>query len=820
MNKPFLLTFILYVFFANSFFAQDTLLCKNKILYFDSLIDNETNIETIEKLLDSSKFYFNKAQDKFSRKDSKLLHAKIHEGEGVALLYKGKFVEAANKFTDALSLYKRINSQEGIASCYGNIGYAYSELGNYPLALEYYLKALDISKRKALVNKIAIQYNNIGEVYREIGRFDEAAKFYKKSLKIYQVKKDTNSLAYIYNNMASVYKRQGKYKQAPFSYNKALEIMQIYKDWRSSAIILSNIGAVYKDWNRQNLALDFFKQALNYDEKTGNIIGKAIRYNNIASVFSEIKMTDSAFFYYNKAEEIFNHFNLKKYEATIKTNKAGLLINSGKFDDAIKLLQQSANIFTEINDKNNLARTYLTISKAYKLANKFSSFQNNIEKSIKLAKEIKSLPILSEAYKLYANEYALKGIYMPAYKFLNQYIDIKDSIFSLENQKQINSFQVKYNTIAQENKIKLLENENKIKTLLTKKQEAELRQQRIITLVFIIGFIAFIVFLLLLWRQYKAKKIAHDILFRQNNEIKRQKEEIMIQRDIVIEQRDLITEQKQYLTDSIKYARHIQQAVLPSIEQISSIANEFLLIYKPLDIVSGDFYWVKSYNFNNHNYKVIVVADSTGHGVPGAFMSMLGLSSLNDIFNDALKENTPAYILNKMREKVISALNQYGKSGEAKDGMDMSIVIIDEQNKTLHFAGANHNLLILSKTEKIAESFIPFKSIKNTHLYKFRGNKMPVGISSKLHESFTNIKIPYSTGDIIYMKTDGYTDQFGGANGKKFKNTKFYQMLININSSDLKLHKKIIEEELDSWMTKEKIYTQIDDILVMAVKLS
>ena len=811
--------FYIFSFLTVKMFAQDTLLCKNKIFHFDTLIENATNPAEIQRYIDSSKYWFNFGKNKFSLNDTRLLKAKIYEQEGVKLLYDGHFVQAANKFTDALSWYKRINYEAGIASSYGNIGYAYSELGNYPLALEYYLKSIKISKKNSDAEKMAIQYNNMGEVYREIGRFDEAITYYKKSLQIYSVKRDTNSLAYLYNNLASVYKKQGRYKQALDNYNKALEIMQHYNDDRSSAVILSNIGAVYQDWKRNDLALNFFMQALAYDKKSGNKIGEAIRYNNLASAYSALNKTDSAIFYYNEAEKIFNYFNLQKYVATIKTNKAGLLINNSKYKQAIEILKESAEIFNNLKDKSNLARNYYKIAVAYEKTGNFNLFQNYLDKSIEIAKTVKLLPVLSDAYYLYAGEFAKKGLYMPAYLNLQKYLVIKDSLFSNENQKQINSFQVKYNTIAQENKIKLLENENKIKTLLTKKQEAEIRQQQIITWIVVLGLFGFVVFLVLLLKQYKAKKLAHDILMRQNNEIKRQKEELMIQRDIVIEQRDLISEQTKYLTDSIKYAEHIQQAVLPSKEQISALFKDYFLIYKPLDIISGDFYWVKQYNFQGNDYKIIVVADSTGHGVPGAFMSMLGLSSLNDIFNDFLKENTPAYILNTLREKVIFALNQYGKVGEAKDGMDVSVVIIDEKNKQLHFGGANHNLLLLSKREQITETFLPFKNAHSIHLYKFRGNKMPVGISSRVSQSFTDVSIPYEKGDIIYLKTDGYTDQFGGEKEKKFKNTRFYQLILNIQSSDINIHKKTIEQELENWMNTDKKYQQIDDILVFATKL-
>ncbi len=816
--KQILLFFALFVtLYAN---AQDDIFYKNKVLHFDSLLKDQTNTDTIVKYIDSSKYWLNKGQTLLSNKDVNLLKAKILEWEGIVHLYKGKYVKASNTFTDALSLYRHINNKEGIASCYGNIGYAYSELNNYPLAIEYYLKALKLSKEISKPDMIATQYNNMGEIYRIIGRYDEAINLYKKCIKIYDVKKDTLSLAYIYNNLATVYKKQGKYNSALTYYNKALSIMQIKNDNRSIATILSNIGVVYQEWDRHKLSLDFFKKALKYDEKSNNIIGKAIRYNNIASSFEKLNMLDSALRYYDISYNIFSKYNLHNYAATIKTNKANLYIQNNNYSKAIKLLEESADIFKEIKNNSNLIKTYYKLAYTYYKQKKYSQVKTYLDKCISQAKEINNLSTLSDAYKLYADMYALQNNYANAYKYLLQFIDIKDSIFSNDNMKQINSFQVKYNTIAQENKIKLLENENKIKTLKTKKQEVEIQKQKIITYITIFGFVIIGIFLILILRQYKAKKRSHDILKRKNNEIKRQAEEIAIQRDLVIEQKDLITEQTKYLTDSINYARHIQQAVLPSKEQITELFKNHFIIYKPLDIISGDFYWVRSYEYNNKKYKAIVVADSTGHGVPGAFMSMLGLTSINDIFTDMLKENTPAYVLNNLRIKVISALNQYGKIGEAKDGMDVSIAIICEEDKTLQFSGANHDLLLLTKNEKNIYSNNIVRQKDGRYLYRFKGDRMPVGISNRLKNSFTSITINYSEGDIIYMKTDGYTDQFGGPNSKKFKSKKLYDLLIDISSDNIEQHKIILETELNKWMNYSNSHkNQIDDILFVGIKL-
>ncbi len=261
-------------------------------------------------------------------------------------------------------------------------------------------------------------------------------------------------------------------------------------------------------------------------------------------------------------------------------------------------------------------------------------------------------------------------------------------------------------------------------------------------------------------------------------------------------QRDEIAEQKQSIEDSILYASRIQKAILPSKELADELLPEHFILFRPRDIVSGDYYWMNKID----DKTIIVAADCTGHGVPGAFMSMLGVSFLNEI---VLKEHVieANKILNNLRERVKHTLKQEGKEGEAKDGMDVALVVIDEQAKKLYFSGAYNPVLIYRGTE----------------LTEIKADRMPIGIYIREKESFTLNEFDYQPGDTFYIFSDGYPDQFGGEKGQKFRIKAMKELLEEIQSKTLTEQKEILNTTIEEWMGDE--HEQIDDMVIIGVRL-
>ena len=249
-----------------------------------------------------------------------------------------------------------------------------------------------------------------------------------------------------------------------------------------------------------------------------------------------------------------------------------------------------------------------------------------------------------------------------------------------------------------------------------------------------------------------------------------------------------------FITDSVKYAKRIQQALLQSEEHISSNVPPHFILFKPKDIVSGDFYWIKKVGTKS----IFIGADSTGHGVPGAFMSMLGIGFLNEVVAEGREVNS-AKILNKLRSKIINALEQKGGT-QQKDGMDMALCKLNLKTRTLEYAGANNPLVHISEGK----------------LSYIKGNSQPVGLSVIDNKPFTNHKIKLKKGDMIYVYSDGYQDQFGGTKGKKYMVKKFKTFLTEISNLPIEEQRVKIQEEFYDWKAKHE---QVDDILVIGVKI-
>jgi sigma-B regulation protein RsbU (phosphoserine phosphatase) len=257
---------------------------------------------------------------------------------------------------------------------------------------------------------------------------------------------------------------------------------------------------------------------------------------------------------------------------------------------------------------------------------------------------------------------------------------------------------------------------------------------------------------------------------------------------------DLQKHQKE-LDQSLKYASYIQKALFPKADEINSLFPDNFLIFLPRDIVSGDFYWV-----HQENDKIIVaVGDSTGHGVPGAFISILGISYLNLVFSKH-KPNTPAQLLNYLREYFMKTLNQTGKENEQKDGIDMSVCFFDKKLKQVQFAGA----------------FNPVYIVRNNSLVQLEGDKMPIGVSAEFENSFNNKQFELEPNDMVYLFSDGFPDQFGGPDGKKYKYNKFRELLIKCSNLPVSEQKVVILDEFTEWKGN---LPQLDDMTMVGIKI-
>jgi ligand-binding sensor domain-containing protein/serine phosphatase RsbU (regulator of sigma subunit) len=300
----------------------------------------------------------------------------------------------------------------------------------------------------------------------------------------------------------------------------------------------------------------------------------------------------------------------------------------------------------------------------------------------------------------------------------------------------------------------------------------------------------------------RAKDILEDevrkrtaLIYQQKEEIETQRDEIEQQRDYVIEQRDRIALQNLHITDSINYASRIQQVLLPSDGMFAQMLTDYFILYRPMNIVSGDFYWIGT----KQNKTIVIAADCTGHGVPGALMSMLGISYINEIFNSSGGDISASDYMEFIREKIKFSLRQTGGEGENNDTIDASLIVINDTFTELQFAGANNPLCL----------------VRNNEITVFKSDSMSLGISYGEHR-FNQQIIPLQKDDCIYMFSDGYSDQLGGPRDSKFKSRNFYELLRSIHQAPMKEQKEILHQTMNDWKAND---AQNDDILVIGIRI-
>jgi serine phosphatase RsbU (regulator of sigma subunit) len=286
---------------------------------------------------------------------------------------------------------------------------------------------------------------------------------------------------------------------------------------------------------------------------------------------------------------------------------------------------------------------------------------------------------------------------------------------------------------------------------------------------------------------------------KQKTVLETQNKDLMLQNKKIESQKELLYQKNEEVNDSINYAKKIQSAIMPPEQYFQEILNDVFILFKPRDIVSGDFYWIKQVN----QYVILAAADCTGHGVPGAFMSMLGMSYLNEIVHR--REITNANeVLNELRKQIRNSLRQRGQPEESKDGIDMALCVIDEKEKVLQYCGANNPLYLIRDKNGTPE------------MTEFKADRMPLGYYPGKFKTFTNNDIQLESGDMFYLFSDGFIDQKGGEEGKKFLSKNFKELLLEIHEEPMHDQEQILNKTITDWMGDN---SQIDDILVVGVRI-
>lgn len=642
-------------------------------------------------------------------------------------------------------------------------------------ALDFAQKALDLSEKFDNQKELMYAYNGLGMAYFKKGSIDKAINYNRKSLELSKKLNDKKQTAFVYNQLGVIYKQKGDYEIAINYFQKSENIYEELGIPLQTGLALSNIGNIYYFFNTDfDKALDFYERGYKLFEQAGAKNYMALVMINIGLIYEEKKQFPKALDYLFRALKIFEEIKSQSGIARVQTNLIDVYVKMHNTSLALKYAQSAYNSYKQIGDKGNTANSLQAIGRIYLENQSYETALNYFHQALSIYKEQRQKKDISETYKFISNALFGLGDFKKAYEDFQTYSSLKDSVLKDDYLKQVQEMNTKYETDKKDKELLIQKKD-------IEKKDLEAKRKNIFLIAVALIAILVIAFSFVLYRQFTEKKKANILLAQQNDEIKNQ--------------RDQIFQQKKEITDSIHYASRIQRAVLPSPKILEDYGLQYFILYKPRDIVSGDFYWINQ----KDNRVIIAAADCTGHGVPGAFMSMLGMTLLSEIVTKGEFSNA-AQMLDQLRNLIVKSLHQSGKTEETKDGMDVALCILDKENSTVQYAGA----------------FNPLILIRNSEVIETSADRMPVGFHDKLNVPFTNNELQLQKDDTLYIFSDGYIDQFGGENGKKFMSKKFKQLLASLENEAMDNQREILDKTITDWRGE---MDQIDDIMVIGVRV-
>lgn len=671
----------------------------------------------------------------------------------------------------SLAMCKTAEYEQGAVEAMRNIGISYYLKGDYNQALSYYFDALEIAEKIRYKKGVGRLYNNIASIYSNQGKYPEALENHFKALKIREEIGDKQGIAASLNNIASVYSNEGKYDEALKIHLKSLKQKEEIGDKQGIAYSFSNIAGVYSNQKKYSESLESHFKSLKIREEIGDKHGIAWSLNNIANIYSE----------------------------------------QGKNVESIENYLRASKIQEEIGDKQGFATAFQGLGNSYFALKKYDKALIYELKGLQISQEIGHKELISGCNEALSKIYEALGQGMKALYHHRQFKIYADSINNLAVKNKTSNLTAQYEYDKKET---ILKAEQAQKEILHQQQ---LQNQSYVIYGFVGLLVAVIAVAYLIFLNQQKEKKAKLISIEKSNEILQKNEEINQQREelshtleIVEVQRNELQQKNKDTMDSINYAQRIQQAILPFPERMAEGLGKdnFFVLYKPRNIISGDFYFYEQIEEKT----VIAVVDCVGHGVPGAFMSMIG----NQILTDIIIKNrqfSPDKILSSLHSEVRRTLRQ-NVNTESREGMDVAIIVITRnlENKDeflIEYAGAMSPLFWVHNSE--------FKEIKADR--KAIGGQQHKEETERIFIKHTiQLTANKEQGATFYLCTDGFQDQFGGEQDKKFMVKRFRELLFSIADKPMSEQKELLENTINHWIQLGN-ERQTDDITIVGVKL-
>ncbi len=662
----------------------------------------------------------------------------------------------------------KVDNKKHIGIALNLQGVSFQIRGNHKKALEYYKKTLLIFEQIGFKSGVQSSYINIGLVYDNQGNYYKAIDYYEKSLRIAKEIDYKTGIGLCYNNIGNIYLNRGNNEKALEYYEMALKIGKKLGDKKRIRSSYNNIGLIYENLGNYDRAMYFYEKSLKINEELADKLRISYSYNNIGNIYLDQEYYDKAMDYYEKS--------LRKAEELGDKSNIGMCYNNigtvyqykGNFNKALEYFQKGLTMRLEINDKSEIGESYFNIGNIYKEQNNLDKELNYLLKAKKIFKEINVIYNLDVVAKSLMEVYEKLGKPQKALENYKLYVNIKDSLAKMDAEKQLYKFEIdkNYELEKQADSIKHADE------IILHQAEAITQKQRSNGLVLISIIIL----------------ISLCLVFNQLKKVKKGK--------LLVEERNIVIEEKQKeITESIKYAKRLQDGILVPLDLVQSWLSESFILFKPKDIVSGDFYWIEKVGDKIY----FAVADCTGHGIPGALVSIICSNALSKSLQED-KISSPAKILDATRKLVEERFVRAADS--IKDGMDISLCCLNVKTKTITWSGAMNPLWVVKKDAKEIQELKP--------------DRQAIGMVEN-PKSFTEYKFKIAVGDSVYLFSDGYLDQFGGPKGKKYMKGKMKKFVLSLQNQSMQEQLVSFDKEFNSWKGNRD---QIDDVCVMGVRIT
>lgn len=649
-----------------------------------------------------------------------------------------------------------------------SLALAYRDVGNSKDSKKYLQKAIKEAHEFNYKDHLTNYFNSLALADVNLGILNDTTFAYVDSAEHYAlIDSNYNLMSRAYDTRGILYYSKSITKESLEQFYLALKYREKNGVKLGTGKLWNNIGLIYRKLNDDKSALSAFKKAKQIALAEGDSIGLQKVLNNIGLMYSESD-PQKALDYYMTSLAMSERRNDKFSTALRKMNIGSIYTSLGKFETAQKYLLEALELYNDVEARAGMLTTYSSLAHLCIMNNKVTEAKKYLAKAEAFGstEDLDLQRIYDTKYKIAAAE----GDHKAAIELFKMHRSYLDSLRYQQRRAVIAEINAQYNFEKKKSEINLLKKDNQIQELELNQQEASIKNYKLFVILGAASIVLLILVGFMIYSRFKSKNVLTEKLQKKNEAV----------------------------TNSINYAKRLQAALLPSRFTLLDTFKEVFVLYKPKDIVSGDFYWFS----RKGNLTIVAVADCTGHGVPGGLLSMMGNTLLNEIVNQK-NITSPKEILVHLNRSIVETLGQKNVNLKTQDdGMDIGILVFDKDSQEVTFAGANHSLTIVS-------------SGKAETIY---GDLFGIGgFIKNISKDFSEQKLgPMSPNSMLYMYSDGYFDQFGGPEHKKFMSRRFINLLTEESAKPCDDQKKALEETFNNWKGDEP---QIDDVLILGIRV-